>query len=161
MTTRRSRLAKAAAVALVFPVLGACSIGFGAPTDQVYIQARGVSDRDGTVDVLNAVVVSAAPGAGTVSATLVNNVVDEDDELTGVTVGGVDATISSQGGEIAANGLNNLGASGAVTASSPDIEAGKFVEVVFSFQHAESVTLSVPVVPNTDDFADVPVRQAR
>ena len=69
LTSARRRLAAVALVLLV-PLLGAC--GFGYQTDQVYQPSVGVNDRDGTVDVLGAVVVSSADGQGTFVASLVN-----------------------------------------------------------------------------------------
>ena len=78
MTTRlphvnvRRSLAVAALV-LTAPVLSSCGVGFGAQTDQVYNPAAGVDVHSGSVDVLNALIVSGTDGSGTVIATLVNN----------------------------------------------------------------------------------------
>jgi hypothetical protein len=161
VTTFRSRLTQVSLVLLV-PPLASCATNFGAQTDQVYIQARGVNDRSGQVDVLNAVVVSEASGSGVVDATLVNNDTTEADELTGVTVGGAEAKIAKAGkaAEIAPGGHNNLGLTGAVTAQSAGIVPGSFVEVTFTFQHGQAVTLSVPVVPNNNEYADDPMPSA-
>lgn len=160
MTTLRTRLTQVALV-LAVPALAACSTNFGAPTDQDYIAARGVNDRSGDVDVLNVVVVSDTDGAGTVVASLVNNTGDED-TLTGVTVAGSEATITDarENAEIPAGGIVNLGSTGAVTASSSDIEGGRFVEVVFTFQRAGAITVEAPVVPHEGDFEDVPMESA-
>jgi len=162
VTTLRSRFALAA-VALVVPALAGCSTNFNAQTDQVYTPARGVNDRSGAVDVLNAVVVSPADGTGTVVATLVNNDPDQPDGLVEVTVDGTAARINTAAGgaDIPTGGHNNLGASGAVTASASSIVIGTFVEVTFTFQSAEAITVEAPVVPHEGDFADVPVKQAR
>jgi hypothetical protein len=161
VTTLRSRFLLAAVV-LVVPALAGCSRGFDNPTDQVYNPSRGVNDRSGTVDVLNALVVSGEDGFGTVVATLVNNE-DTDDKLTGVTVEGEPANISGAAGasDIAAGGLNNLGASGAVTAAADTIEPGAFVDVTFTFQGGKAITVEVPVVSNSGDYADVSIAQPR
>jgi len=157
VTTLRTRLTQVALV-LAVPALAACSTNFGAPTDQVYIPARGVNDRSGDVDVLNVVVVSDTEGTGTVVATLVNNKGDED-TLTGVTVAGSEAEIADarESAALPVGGHNNLGTLGAVTASSPDIEEGRFVEVVFTFQRAGAITVEAPVVPHEGDYEDVPM----
>jgi hypothetical protein len=60
----RRRLATAALL-LAVPALSSCSVSFGAQTDQVYNPSAGVDDRSGSVDVLNALVVSGAAGSGT------------------------------------------------------------------------------------------------
>jgi copper(I)-binding protein len=160
VTTLRSRFTLAA-VALVVPALAGCSTNFSAPTDQVYTPAAGVNDRSGEVYVLNALVVSPADGTGTVIATLVNNDAVHPDKLVKVTVDGTDARIDTAAGgaDIAAGGHNNLGASGAVTASAPSIVAGTFVDVTFTFQRAEAITVEALVVPHEGDFADVPLRE--
>jgi len=158
VTTLRTRIAQVAVV-LFAPALASC--GFDAQTDQVYIPGRGVNDRSGEVDVLNVVVVSATDGSGTVVASLVNNGGDRDDTLTGVTVGGSEATIAKEGGDIPVNGINNLGESGAVSASSEEIEEGTFVEVAFTFENAEAVTVDAPVVPHDAEYEDIPMKQAR
>ncbi|HET7736040.1 MAG TPA: hypothetical protein VFK52_08710 [Nocardioidaceae bacterium] len=160
MTTLRTRLTQVALV-LAVPALAACSTNFGAPTDQDYIPARGVNERSGDVDVLNVVVVSDTDGRGTVVASLVNGT-DEDDTLTGVTVAGSEAEIADarQNAAIPAGGSANLATAGAVTASSAEIEGGRFVEVVFTFQRAGTVTVEAPVVPHEGDFEDVPMGEA-
>jgi hypothetical protein len=161
VTTLRSRFTLAA-VALVVPALAGCGTNFNAPTDQVYNPARGVNDRSGEVDVLDALVVSPGDGTGTVVATLVNNDVANDDKLLKVTVDGTDAHINAAAGDadIPAGGHNNLGISGAVSASSGQIVAGTFVDVTFTFERAEAITVEAPVVPHEGDFANVPVKQA-
>src|SRR5690606_17655814 len=92
------RLRRSIAVAaLAFtPVLASC--GFDQPTDRVYTPGVGVNDRDGEVDVLNALIVSGAPGSGSVVATLSNNNVEEADRLTDISGAGEDnAQISLEG----------------------------------------------------------------
>ena len=78
MNVRRSIAVAAAVVAA--PVMSSCGVNFDAQTDQVYNPAVGVNDRSGSVDVLNALIVSKAPGSGTVVATLVNNDEERADE---------------------------------------------------------------------------------
>ena len=160
MTLRRS--IAAATVALAVPVLSACGSNFNAPTDQVYNPVVGVNDRTGTVDVLHALVVSGEDGSGTVIAGLVNNDTENADTLTGVAGAGDDATIgvedAGSGAEIPADGFYQLADEGNISVQADQIQSGRFVELTFSFERGQSVTLEVPVVSNSEeDFAEVPV----
>ena len=65
----------------------------GAQTDQVYNPAAGVDDRSGSVDVLNALVVSGSDGSGTVIASLVNNDQTHSDSLRSVAGAGADSSL--------------------------------------------------------------------
>jgi len=158
----RSRTALAAVI-LGVPALAGCSTNFGAPTDQVYNPARGVNDRSGRVDVLNALVVSGTDGSGTVVATLVNNESGESDRLVSVAVDGATANINAGAGstDIGPLGYLNLGTTGAVSASSDRIVPGNFVDIAFTFQRGKAITVHAPVVPHSGDYEDVPVKQAR
>ncbi|HSV41678.1 MAG TPA: hypothetical protein VLI04_23130 [Nocardioidaceae bacterium] len=157
MTTLRTRLAQVAVI-LTAPALAACSTNFGSQTDQVYIPGRGVNDRSGMVDVLNVVVVAEASGIGIVVASLVNNDREKGDTLTGVTVDGAEASISKKGADIPVAGINNLGATGAVTVSpGGEIPEGTFVEVVFTFENAEAITVEAPVVPHEAEYENIPL----
>lgn len=156
MKTSSPRRAAFAAL-LLAPVLAAC--GFNAQTDQVYQPATGVNDRDGSVDVLNALIVSAEDGSGTFVATLVNNDQSERDELTGVTGDGVTARIAPKSDpiEVPADGLANLAESGAVTVTGEAVKAGDFVSVTLTFASGQSTTVKVPVVLNGNDYVSVPL----
>ncbi len=80
MNLRRS----IATVAVIALPLGLSGCGFDAPTDQVYTPAVGVNNQDGQVDVLNALIVSAEDGSGTLVVSLANNDQAEPDALAGV-----------------------------------------------------------------------------
>ena len=151
----------AAAVLLAVPALSACGVSFGAPTDQVYQPSVGVDDRTGKVDVLNALIVSGSNGSGTVVATLVNNDQQNDDTLKNVAGAGTDAGMTVKvGGDttIPAGGLLNLATQGGITARDKRIVPGYFVEITFSFDRAEAITINVPVVAHSDPaYADVKV----
>jgi hypothetical protein len=154
----------AAAILLAVPALSACGVSFGAQTDQVYNPSVGVDDQSGEVDVLNALIVSGTNGSGTVVATLVNKNQQHDDTLKGVAGAGQDAGMTVQlGGDtkIPAGGLLNLATQGAVTARDKRIVPGYFVEITFSFDRAQAITLEVPVVPHSDPaYAGVKVPSA-
>ncbi len=69
MNLRRTLATAAAGLALI-AALAAC--GFNYPTDRINNITAGANDRDGTVDVLNAAIVSKADDLGTFVATFVN-----------------------------------------------------------------------------------------
>lgn len=147
MNVRRS--IAAAAVLITAPVLSSCGVNFNEQTDQVYNPAVGTDDRSGTVDVLNALVVSGTDGSGTVVATLVNKDQRHGDALSGVTGAGADSKATVQLGgatKIPAAGLLNLATDGRVFLRGSRVAAGNFVKITFSFGRAQSITLDVPVV---------------
>lgn len=153
MTLRRKLVV--AAVVLASPLVASC--GFDVATDQVYTPAEGVNDRSGSVDVLNALVVSGAHGSGTVIAGLANNDTARADALT--TVSGSMGTQVTPGApvDIPGGGFVQLADEAPVTIEGKEITAGRFVTVTFEFKRAQSVTLEVPVVAHRGDFADVQV----
>ena len=164
MKSTSTRRAAIAALALA-PVLAAC--GFNAPTDQVYQAAEGVNDRDGQVDVLNALIVSGEDGSGTLAANLVNNDTTTADQLTGVTGTGVTVPASVFSGPgaakafaIPAGGALNLATDGRITVEGTGVTAGAFVRLTLTFANGESSSLRVPVVRNDGDYVDVPLPSA-
>ena len=165
VTLRRS--VAAAAVAVLVPVLSSCGSNFNAPTDQVYNATQGVGDRSGQVDVLHALIVSGDDGAGTNVAALVNNDQATADTLTGIAGAGADRgiTVDNAGSatEIPAASLVQLANDGNYTVTATQIQPGRFIELVFSFENAESIDLKVPVVDADSlggDFTDVPLPSA-
>ena len=157
----KSPLPRRAAIAtlLLAPVLTAC--GFGAQTDQVYQAATGINDRSGTVEILNAQIVSGTDGTGTLIATLDNTDPKTDDKLTGITGDGVTAT--SDGVEIPSVGVANLAQpaeSGGpqVQISGEKVVAGSWVRLTFTFDNGQSTQVLVPIVSaESDHYADVPL----
>ncbi len=151
----------AAVLVVAAPLLSSCGINFGAQTDQVYNPSAGVDDRSGTVDVLNALVVSGSEGSGTVIASLVNNEQGRDDTLRGVAGAGADSSLQvTVGGDttIPAGGLLNLATTGSITARGDRIKPGYFVEITFSFARGQAITLQAPVVSADDPvYRDVKV----
>ena len=155
------RCIAAATVLVAAPVLSSCGVSFGAPTDQVYNPSVGVDDRDGSVDILNALIVSGSDGSGTLVASLVDNDQVNADALTGVAGAGEDEALTAKvagDAEIPAGGLLNLATEGDVTVRGKRVVPGNFVKITFSFDRAGSVTMDVPVVTSDNpDYADVPL----
>lgn len=143
----------AIAALLLAPALTAC--GFSAQTDQVYQPALGVNDRSGTVDVLNALIVSGEDGSGTFAGTLVNEDTTQDNTLDSVSGPGITASPSTV--DVPAGGNARLAESGAVTLQGSDIKPGSFVELTLSFTSGQTTTMKVPVVEATGDYSKVPL----
>lgn len=141
------------AALLLAPALTAC--GFSAQTDQVYQAAVGVNDRSGSVDILNALIVSGTDGSGTFAGTLVNKDTTEDATLETVTGPGVTASRTTV--DVPAAGNARLADSGELTLKGSGIEPGSFVELTFTFSSGQRTTMKVPVVEATGDYSDVPL----
>jgi hypothetical protein len=154
----RRSIAVAAAL-LAAPLTASCGVNFDAQTDQPYNPAVGVNDRSGSVDVLNALVVSGTAGSGTVVATLVNNDQQRNDTLRTIGGAGVDSslTVKVTGNKtIPADGVLNLGKTGQATAQGKAISPGKFVRITFSFDRGQAITVDVPVVSaKNPDYANI------
>jgi hypothetical protein len=161
----RNRIARVTAtgvLVLTAPLLTSC--GFNYATDKVYTPAPGVNDRDGRVDVLNAMVVATADGKGTFVASLVNNetpkvengkLTDVDDQLTGLEGSG-GSTLTATLKEpitIPGGGLVKLADGNGIPVEGDSIKLGSFVEVTLTFENAEPATMKVPVVPNNGHYA--------
>ena len=159
MNLRRS--IAGAAVVLAVPVLSSCGASFGAQTDQVYNPAVGVDERSGTVDVINALVVSGDDGSGTVVATLVNNDQQDDDTLRTVSGAGDDAGLTVKvAGETAipAGGLLNMATDSQTSISGERVTPGNFVRLSFAFDRGAAVKVDAPVVSSDNPaYADIEV----
>jgi hypothetical protein len=140
----------AAVVALAAPL---SSCGFDYATDRVSTPGSGATNRDGAVDVLSAVVVSAAEGSGTFVASFSNN--DPDEEQTFTAAAGEDATVTAAEFEpitIAPGGLVNLAEPAAGLVVTGEFGAGDVVPLTVDFGNGERVSLNVPVVSNETGY---------
>jgi outer membrane murein-binding lipoprotein Lpp len=160
---------------LAAPLLAGCAEDYA--TTYIYTPAAGVNDRSGTVDVLNAAIVSTDGDTGTFIASLANQSTEEDAALEGIT--GVNPDNGSPleftlpgPVELLPQGLVNLaygvegvdagpGTTEAQLAEASRIEVsgdfglGDFVDVELSFADGTTLELSIPVVPNNDEFAGI------
>ena len=162
-----SKALAVASVLLALPSLSSCAhVSFGAQTDQVYTPADGENNREGSIDVLNAFILSEAPGSGRLVAGLANPSTGEDDELTGVQGVGEDQdvtfTIGSGETSIPAGGFLQLADEDAaeVTVSGDPVQPGAFVRLSFSFKDGEEAELNVPVLEPGVTYADVDLGKA-
>jgi hypothetical protein len=136
--------------------LTAC--GFNYPTDRVNDITAGVNYRDGTVDILNAVVVSKEANSGTFIATFSNN--DLTDPVTLQSMSGDNTAIGqvtlSQPLTIPANGLVSLATVGGIPVNGT-FALGQFVTLNFTFSDGSTVALDVPVVIDDGQWAGLDV----
>lgn len=128
------------------------SCGFDYATDRVYTPADGVNNRDGEVDVLNAVIVWDGEGKGRFLATLVNNSLEAPDKLTAIE-GDVE-TEKVPTAEIPLGGLLNLASTPTPIDVTGEFAEGDMVTVTLDFATADSATLEVPVVAARDQYAE-------
>ena len=139
----------AAVVALAAPL---SSCGFDYATDRDYTPGSGANNREGEVDVLSAVVVSAAEGSGTFVASLSNG---SEGEQTLTAVAGQDSTVTAAEFEpvvIPPGGLVNLADPAADIVLTGDFKAGDFVPLAIDFGNGERISLNVPVVSNDTGY---------
>lgn len=149
--TRRS-WALAAGVLLLAAPLSSC--GFDNATEREYTQAAGANNRDASVDVLNAVIVSAEEGSGTFVATFVNNDVSEDGTIEAMTPG-VDTAQIADFSPITVDPGSHvyLGAEGEEgVAVEGEFGAGAMVPITFELSGGQVVQMTVPVVSNCHEF---------
>jgi hypothetical protein len=147
----RRPLALGAAGLAATVALSAC--GFDYATDRVNNVTAGVDYRDGTVDILNAVVVAKQANSGTFIATFVNSSPTRTISLQSASgdntaISNVDSTSFT----LQPNSLLNL-ADGKGMAVSGTFALGQFVNISFQFDDGETANLSVPVVADDGQWA--------
>ena len=145
-------LATAAAVLALAAPLSSC--GFDYATDRVYSVNSAANNREGDVDILNAVVVSGAEGSGTFVASLSNN--DSEDEQTFTAVSGDEGVTVDVADfdpvTIPAGGLVNLADPPAEIVLTGEFAAGDVLPLVVDFGSGERVMLNVPVVAEENGY---------
>lgn len=151
MTPLRRRFA-AAALVLSAPTLVAC--GFNVQTDQVYQAAVGVDDRSASIDVLNAVIVSAEDGEGVFIATFVNNSLENEQKILSIEPAGSEPVAADL--DLGPEGLINLAEEETpVPVSGEDVAPGRFVEVAIEFDTGELTVVNAPVVAAEGEYAGI------
>jgi len=149
-----SRSLRLLALGALTPLLAACtSVGLSAQTGQVYIPADGANNRTGEVAVLNAVVVSGQDGAGTLVTTFVDQKTEQADLVTNIT--SKNDTVTGTFPPIPAGGYVNLADLAPIFVTGSDVVAGGYVTLTFDFSSAGPVTMDVPVVAPTGEWASI------
>ena len=150
MNLRRSLALGAAGLAVV-ATLGACGLDY--PTDKINNLTAGVQYRDGTVDILNAVVVAKQADSGTFIATFVNG--SPSKTISMQTASGDNTSISNVDATpftLQPNTMVNLAAGKGIPVSGT-FALGQFVTITFQFDDGESANLDVPVVADDGQWA--------
>ena len=140
-------LAAAGALALA-TALSSC--GFDYATDREYTPGAGPNERDASVDVLGAVVVSAEPGSGTFVASFANNDQDDSASVDSLSGTGEDSDLDVddfRSIDIDPGQLVNLAAEGGIVVSGDQVASGDFVSLEIGFGDGETVEMQIPVVP--------------
>ena len=141
----------------VLALTGCGASGSGAPTRNIKQVTDGVEAQSGSIYIRDVLLVSQPDG----SAALVGTFINEDtssDALTGITVSGIPATLSAAPFDLVQNTpVIFSGDSANATGTVPGLNAtpGTRVNVVVSFAHAASVTLSALVRAKSDYLANV------
>ena len=151
----RRSLALGAAGLAASAALTGC--GFNYPTDRINNPVSGVDYREGTVDILNAVVVAKKPDLGTFVATFVNS--SPTQTVTLQSASGDNTAISNVDVSpftMKPNSLLNLAATKGIPVSG-SFALGQFVNVSFQFDDGETANLSVPVVADDGQWAGLDI----
>ncbi|MDO9379593.1 MAG: hypothetical protein Q7T56_12160 [Nocardioidaceae bacterium] len=155
LTTYRGAAVAAAAV-LALTVSG-CATGFNAETNREYTAAVGTNQREGDVDVLNALYVENVGGTATLSTVLVDKI-GEPDTLTGITVataGGDELTATLDAPIDVEPGVSTRLGDEPEVVISGDFVAGQFLRTTLTFENAGEVVLRAPVVERTEEYSEV------
>jgi hypothetical protein len=147
----RRTLASGAAGLVATAVLAGC--GFSYPTDRPYEVNSAANYRDGTVEILNAVVVAKGSDAGTFVATFVNDSLTKSVSLQSVSGDNTAiGQVSAPSLTLAPNSVANLATDGGIPVTGT-FDLGQFVSLTFQFDDGEATTLSVPVVADKGQWA--------
>ncbi|WP_203568200.1 hypothetical protein [Aestuariimicrobium ganziense] len=144
-STRSVRLAVAAALSVaVFAGCGA------APSGDPNTPAAGVNVDQGPVQLRGLVIVANAEGRGTLNGVVLSR---EDDTLTKISGAAHDATMTPAGALSVSESTIQVGANqpaainrSRITVSSPDLKPGFTARLVFTFEKAGDVQVTVPVL---------------
>jgi hypothetical protein len=158
----RPRLLRATLVLSALVLSAGCGSNFGAQTNRIYQPAEGIIDRDGDVYALNVLAVLDQDRATLIGA-LLNQVRRTDAlvEVTGNGDGGASFTAELAGSqlELPSRQLVQMGDDAAVSLPADDVTLGDVVDVTLTFRNATPISMSVPVVARSGDYATVPMPQ--
>jgi hypothetical protein len=135
-------------------MLTAC--GFNYPTDRINNLTSGVNDRSGTVDVLNAAIVSKKDGQGTFIAGFANQDISKAVKVTGMNGNQSVTQVSFKPFTIKPNGFVNLASKGGIPMFGT-FKLGQFVGVTINYDNGETSSLSVPVVDDSGQWAGLDI----
>jgi copper(I)-binding protein len=149
---------------LAVPAIAGCEAGLNAPTLAFHPASNGAHADFNGISITNAFVLAApvgasvpAGGSASLFAGLFNNN-SADDQLVGVEAKGSAASVTIKDGSV------TIPSAGAANLTGPEpvlvlkdltkpIAGGQSVQVTFDFAHAGSITLGVPVEPQSYYYA--------
>jgi hypothetical protein len=141
----------------VLALTGCGASGPGAPTRNIKQVTDGVEAQSGSIYIRDIVLVAQPDGSAALVGTFINEEATSD-ALIGITVGGIPVKLSAPSFNLAQNTpLIFSGDSANAIGTVPTLKAapGTRVNVVVSFAHAPSVTLSAIVREKSEYFASV------
>jgi hypothetical protein len=152
VTRTRPRLL-AALVVIVIGLAG-CGSGEDAASQKWYQAGDGTNVDAGKIAIRNVVVVSDGSGAATVLASFTNPTSDQE-QVTGITVGGQPADLSEGPITLPAYGQATTTDGGRrVVATGTDAQPGRLVDVTFTFTTAPEAETSTVVQEPVEVYAD-------
>lgn len=148
---RRRSLALLSGALLLAAPLSSC--GFDLATDRVNQIAAGTNNRDASVDVLGAVLVSAEEGSGTFIASFVNNSLDETATVEALEPQDAGAAqVEFEPIEIEPNSIVNLAQDDQGVPVEGDFGPGGTVPMNVTLSDGNTLEIDVPVVPNCREW---------
>ena len=147
----------ATALISVLALTGCGASGAQAPTRNIKQVTDGVEAQSGSIYIRDVLLVSQPDGSADLVGTFINEEATSD-ALTGITVGGIKATLSAPSYDLMQNTpVIFSGDSANATGVVPGLTTapGNRVDVVVTFAHAASVTLSAIVRAKADYLAGV------
>ncbi len=147
----------ATALISVLALTGCGASGAQAPTRNIRQVTDGVEGQSGSIYIRDLLLVAQPNGSAAIVGTFINEEATFN-SLTGITVGGIDATLSAAPFNLA-HGVpvifsgDSANATGVVLGL--NATAGDRVDVVLSFAKSKSITLSALVRAKSDYFANV------
>ena len=151
MHPRRSLALLSGAILLAAPL---SSCGFDPATNRINTIAAGTNNRDASVDVLGAVVVSSEEGSGTFIASFVNNSTTEPASVDAMDSPGGEVTVQAESFpvEIEAGSLVNLALDDQGVPLEGDFGAGDVIPLSLQLSGGDTLDIDVPVVPNCREW---------
>jgi copper(I)-binding protein len=152
------------ALVLLLPVIAGCEAGTGAPTLEFHQASAGTTAVFNGIKISDAFVLGAPagssvpPGSSASMFLSLYNGGSGDDQLTSASAPGSAASVQLSGGTVALPGGSLVDLSGpepkvVLSNLTKSLGGGEAIPVTLDFQRAGSVTLEVPVEPQSDYFS--------
>jgi copper(I)-binding protein len=155
-----------AAVVLLVPALAGCEAGLNAPTLEFHPASNGAHDVVNDITISNALVLgpesgSTLPAGGSASFFVgLYNGGQSDDTLLSVSAPTAAKSVTIDGGSVSLPALASANLTGpepkvVLSGLTRPLSGGQAIPVILDFQHAGAVTLDVPVMPQSYEYANL------